>query len=272
MGAGEAEALCSEVASFSTYACPEINEGGQITVSVEDETNFDMDRFKRESSTAPLTLLPTPSVTTYPMFNSAPYGSPALQPKKQKTADDKGGVSASLGFASSSRGDVGDSTTEDDEPSGADGAYFPSQQRQKKKTLKVTAVAKGRSRTVSQSSDTDGEEMTCWTNDRSILASNAAAVEERIRAAEEAEKLVTEEKARAEEEARKVSEAEAKIRAEEANKAAEEEERRIEEEVRKKMEAQEKAKEQALKRKEGEAEAKARAEEERKKAEAKKLA
>merc|ERR1712029_569737 len=83
------------------------NEGGQITVSVEDETNFDMDRFKRESSTAPLTLLPTPSVTTYPMFNSAPYGSPALQPKKQKTADDKGGVSASLGFASSSRRDVG---------------------------------------------------------------------------------------------------------------------------------------------------------------------
>merc|ERR1712111_253832 len=200
-------------------------------------------------------------------FNSAPYGSPALQPKKQKTADDKGGVSASLGFASSSRGDVGDSTTEDDEPSGADGAYFPSQQRQKKKTLKVTAVAKGRSRTVSLSSDTDGEEMTCWTNDRSILASNAAAVEERMKAAEEKAELALRERA-AEEAARKVSEAEAKIRAEEANKAAEEEERRIEEEVRKKMEAQEKAKEQALKRKEEEAEAMARAEEERKQAEA----
>ena len=81
--AGEAEALCSEVASFSTFACPEVDESGQITVSVEDETNFDMDRFKRESSTAPLTLLPTPSVTTYPMFNSAPYGSPALQAKNK---------------------------------------------------------------------------------------------------------------------------------------------------------------------------------------------
>ena len=80
--AGEAEALCSEVASFSTFACPEVDESGQITVSVEDESNFDMDRFKRESSTAPLTLLPTPSVTTYPMFNSAPYAaSPSPTPR-----------------------------------------------------------------------------------------------------------------------------------------------------------------------------------------------
>ena len=76
--------LCDDdmkVASFSSFACPEVDEAGQITVSVEDETNFDMDRFKRESSTAPLTLLPTPAVTTYPMFNSAPYASPTMQPK-----------------------------------------------------------------------------------------------------------------------------------------------------------------------------------------------
>ena len=73
----------------------------------------------------------------------------------------------------------GDSTTEDDEP---DGAYFPSQQRKKKS--KAGAVNKGRSRTVSLSSDTDGEEMTCWTN-TAALQSNAAAVEERMKAAEE---------------------------------------------------------------------------------------
>ena len=79
--AGEAEGLCSEVASFSTFACPEINEGGQLIVSPEDENNFDMDRFKRESSTAPLTLLPTPSFTTYPMFNSAPYSSAGSSPQ-----------------------------------------------------------------------------------------------------------------------------------------------------------------------------------------------
>ena len=55
-------------------------------------------------------------------------------------------TSLGLGLASSrgGAGDVGDSTTEDDEPDS--GAYFPSQQR-KKKTLKVTAVSKaGRSR------------------------------------------------------------------------------------------------------------------------------
>ena len=70
----------AQVVSFSTFACPEVDESGQIVVSTEDETNFDMDRFKRESSTAPLTLVPTPSVTSYPMFNSAPYGSCSALP------------------------------------------------------------------------------------------------------------------------------------------------------------------------------------------------
>merc|ERR1712088_890940 len=36
--AGEAEALCTEVVSVSTFACPEVDESGQIVVSTEDET------------------------------------------------------------------------------------------------------------------------------------------------------------------------------------------------------------------------------------------
>ena len=88
--AGEAEALCSEVASFSTFACPEVDESGQITVSVEDETNFDMDRFKRESSTAPLTLLPTPLLlrtpcSTRPRMEARRCRPKTKHPSQQKT-------------------------------------------------------------------------------------------------------------------------------------------------------------------------------------------
>ena len=63
--AGHAEVMREELASVMA---PE-----DITSAGEDEESFDVERFKRESSQQPLlSLSPTP-LTSYPLFNSAPY-------------------------------------------------------------------------------------------------------------------------------------------------------------------------------------------------------
>ena len=63
--AGHAEVMREELASVMA---PE-----DITSAGEDEESFDVDRFRRESSQQPMfSFSPTP-LTSYPLFNSAPY-------------------------------------------------------------------------------------------------------------------------------------------------------------------------------------------------------
>ena len=63
--AGHAEVMREELVSVMA---PE-----DITSAGEDEEKFDVDRFKRESSQQPMFCLTATPLTSYPLFNSAPY-------------------------------------------------------------------------------------------------------------------------------------------------------------------------------------------------------
>ena len=63
--AGHAEVMREEL---SSVMAPE-----DITSAGEDEEKFDVDRFKRESSQQPMFSLTATPLTSYPLFNSAPY-------------------------------------------------------------------------------------------------------------------------------------------------------------------------------------------------------
>merc|ERR1712018_804327 len=148
------------------------------------------------------TLNVTP-LTSYPLFNSAPYSRGPSGDKLNHTMRSHSPAVTSS-FPSQARGSKATSsratgipdlsvedttqdpsiaarnsypTTEDEQE-----PYYPSHQRKKKSVLhkrpKTTSVSSA------VSSDTDGEEYN-WTNDKSILESNAALIEAKLKRKED---------------------------------------------------------------------------------------
>merc|ERR1712110_912029 len=193
--AGHAEVMREEL---SSVMAPE-----DITSAGEDEEKFDVDRFKRESSQQPMFSLTATPLTSYPLFNSAPYSrgpsgdnlnkqmrshSPAVtssfpsQSKGSKTISSRTGGIPDLSVEDTTQDPSiaarnSYPTTEDEQE-----PYFPSHQRKKKSVLhkrpKTTSVSSA------VSSDTDGEEYN-WTNDKSIMQSNAALIEAKLKRKEQ---------------------------------------------------------------------------------------
>merc|ERR1711997_1034990 len=151
----------------------------------------------------PMFTLNVTPLTSYPLFNSAPYSrgpsgdklnqtmrshSPAVSSSFPSQAKDSRAVSSrATGIPDLSIEDTTQDpsiiarnsypTTEDEQE-----PYFPSHQRKKKSVLhkrpKTTSVSSA------VSSDTDGEEYN-WTNDKAIMQSNAALIEAKLKRKED---------------------------------------------------------------------------------------
>merc|ERR1712223_1613894 len=203
--AGHAEVMREEL---SSVMAPE-----DISSAGEDEEKFDVDRFKRESSQQPMFSLTATPLTSYPLFNSAPYSrgpSGDNLNKQMRSYSPSVTTSSTLPSArrenttriSSSRattgipdltvehtGNIGDNsmpargsypTTEDEQEE----AYFPSHRKKKSvlhKRPKTTSVSSA------MSSDTEGEEYN-WPNDKSIMQSNVALIEAKLQRKEQLDK------------------------------------------------------------------------------------
>merc|ERR1712110_240746 len=197
--AGHAEVMREEL---SSVMAPE-----DITSAGEDEEKFDVDRFKRESSQQPMFSLTATPLTSYPLFNSAPYSrgpsgdnlnkqmrsyspsvttSSTLPSARRETTTRISSCRATTGIPDltvEDTGNIGDHsmpargsypTTEDEQEE----AYFPSHRKKKSVLHKRPKMSSAMSSSVS--SDTDGEEYN-WTNDNSIMQSNVALIEAQLK-------------------------------------------------------------------------------------------
>merc|ERR1712110_219355 len=198
--AGHAEVMREEL---SSVMAPE-----DITSAGEDEEKFDVDRFKRESSQQPMFSLTATPLTSYPLFNSAPYSrgpsgdnlnkqmrsyspsvttSSTLPSARRETTTRISSSRATTGIPDltvEDTGNIGDHsmpargsypTTEDEQEE----AYFPSH-RKKKSVLHKRPKMSSAMSSSAVSSDTDGEEYN-WTNDNSIMQSNVALIEAKLK-------------------------------------------------------------------------------------------
>jgi len=278
--AGHAEVMREELVA--------VMDPDDITSAGEDEEKFDVDRFRRESSQQPMFSLNVTPLTSYPLFNSAPYSrGPSGDKLNQTMRSHSPAVTSSLPStarglkATSSRtSGIPDLSVEDttQDPSFAatnsypttedeQEPYYPSHQRKKKSVLhkrpKTTSVSSA------VSSDTDGEEYN-WTNDKSILESNAALIEAKLKRKEDEIERQEQEDAMKKAEQAKQDEIEKQEQEEAIRKAVEEqmerEAKEQEEKDRIKAEEENKRKIAAEKRK-AELEAKKKAAEEKKKLE-----
>merc|ERR1711963_1332742 len=259
---------------------------------------FDMEKFKKESSALPEMPRLAPSLPSYDLFNHAPYSNPPSRPGSSMSIDSDRPSSA-VGHRIHRTVKVSVAADSTDEEETGSEAYFP--QRSKKK--KADLSSSGRRRAPSETSDAESEDAyQVYTNTRMTpMEAKQKAEEDRKNAAEEQAKIKQhidqqmkreeEEEMRKQEEqvakkkeeeekqksimdakqkaaAEKAAQLEAKKKAEEEKKKADQEakeakKQKEEEEKRKKEEAEAKKKEEAEAKKKAEEEAKQREEEER---------
>merc|ERR1712170_317711 len=217
-----------------------------------DGYEFDMEKFKKESSALPEMPRLAPSLPSYDLFNHAPYSNPPSRPGSSMSMDSYRPSSA-VGHRIHRTVKVSVAADSTDEEETGSEAYFP--QRSKKK--KADLSSSGRRRAPSETSDAESEDAyQVYTNTRMTpMEAKQKAEEDRKNAAEEQAKIKQhidqQMKREEEEERRKEEEAEAKKKEEaEAKKKAE-------------AEAKQKKKEEAAAKKKAEEEAKQREEEEK---------
>merc|ERR1711963_421884 len=186
-----------------------------------DGYEFDMEKFKKESSALPEMPRLAPSLPSYDLFNHAPYSNPPSRPGSSMSMDSDRPSSA-VGHRIHRTVKVSVAADSTDEEETGSEAYFP--QRSKKKKADLSSSS-GRRRAPSETSDAESEDAyQVYTNTRMTpMEAKQKAEEDRKNAAEEQAKI--------------------KQHIDQQMKREEEEERRKEEEqVAKKKEEEEKQK------------------------------
>merc|ERR1711963_1291513 len=148
-----------------------------------DGYEFDMEKFKKESSALPEMPRLAPSLPSYDLFNHAPYSNPPSRPGSSMSMDSDRPSSA-VGHRIHRTVKVSVAADSTDEEETGSEAYFP--QRSKKKKADLSSSS-GRRRAPSETSDAESEDAyQVYTNTRMPpMEAKQKAEEDRKNAAEE---------------------------------------------------------------------------------------